>query len=309
MGSLSVTLALALTAPFAPTHTHDRYGGQESVGRRQQQQQQQQQHICCARQEALFSPGGPGFRPAGCRGTGSRRRLRQHQRAASLSFGVGREAGAPADATAAVFFNTAGSAERGPAWCLSASRSEEALLVEPERLEGRDEGEAGTAAVQQQPTVAGAAGVADGATSARTEERPPVTRKRRPPAYWASDDNLRSEVVQFWADLGVTSDKVRLKHAHFRCTRSCSLKTCFGTSATFASHTCCSLPLTSACSFVSHSICVLVPWRAENRPHLHTEAVYCCCVPPLCTRTCFSAAHAADEGLSRRSLLVALRNA
>ncbi len=217
VGSLSVTLALALTTPFAPAHTHhDRCRGHQSVGPRDGwlRLRQQHHHVCCASREALFSCEGPGFRPAGCRSmSSSRRRLRQHQqRAASLCFGVGREVGAPADATGAGFFDTAGAVGRRPDWCLSASRPKEAVLVEPERVEGRDKDEAKTAAVQQQPPVAAAPSPAgeDGDTPARAQERPPFTRKRRPPAYWTSDDNLRSEVVQFWADLGVTSNKVHM---------------------------------------------------------------------------------------------------
>lgn len=213
VGSLSVTLALALTTPFAPAHTHhDRHRGHQSVGPRDGwlRPRQQQWYVCCSSRQSLFSCEGPGLRPAGCRNMGrSRRRLRQHrQLAASLCLGVGLEVDVPADATGAGFFDTAGSAGRRPAWYLSASRPKEAVLVEPERLEGRDEDAAKTAAVQQQPPVAAAPARADGATPARAEEKPPVTRKRRPPAYWASDDNLRSEVVQFWADLGVTSNKV-----------------------------------------------------------------------------------------------------
>ncbi|CAM9953916.1 unnamed protein product [Ectocarpus sp. 6 AP-2014] len=33
-------------------------------------------------------------------------------------------------------------------------------------------------------------------------------KRRRPPAYWSNDENIRNEVVEFWADLGVTSDKI-----------------------------------------------------------------------------------------------------
>ncbi|CAN0189876.1 unnamed protein product [Scytosiphon promiscuus] len=40
------------------------------------------------------------------------------------------------------------------------------------------------------------------------EQSPSGRKRRRPPAYWSSDDNLRDEVVKFWAELGVTSTKV-----------------------------------------------------------------------------------------------------
>lgn len=35
-------------------------------------------------------------------------------------------------------------------------------------------------------------------------------KRRKPPTYWAKEDNVRREVVMFWAKLGIESDKVRV---------------------------------------------------------------------------------------------------
>ncbi|CAM9673597.1 unnamed protein product [Ectocarpus fasciculatus] len=52
-------------------------------------------------------------------------------------------------------------------------------------------------------------GAAETPAAEAEEEDGGVKRKRRrPPAYWSSDENIRNEVVEFWADLGVVSDKI-----------------------------------------------------------------------------------------------------
>ena len=34
-------------------------------------------------------------------------------------------------------------------------------------------------------------------------------KKRKPPTYWVKEDNVRAEIMMFWANLGVESNKVR----------------------------------------------------------------------------------------------------
>lgn len=73
-------------------------------------------------------------------------------------------------------------------------------MVEQEDLEGKEGGRAGAVVVQHQE---------GGDAGDSTEKGPTKRKRRRPPAYWSSDDNLRDEVAKFWSDLGITSDKVR----------------------------------------------------------------------------------------------------
>ena len=128
---------------------------------------------------------------------------------------------------------------RGVEWRLRASRvAVEDGVIERENEEEEKEEEGGgmqqvmfenhrrdvDTLLQQQGEIAAAA-LADRDTNAKqetaaatttthtptttTNTNAPITRrKRKPPAYWASEENVRKEVEMFWAKLGVKSNKV-----------------------------------------------------------------------------------------------------
>lgn len=47
-------------------------------------------------------------------------------------------------------------------------------------------------------------------SSASVESLARPIKRRKPPTYWAKEENVRREVVLFWAKLGMESDKVRI---------------------------------------------------------------------------------------------------
>lgn len=212
VGALSATLALAFTTPLAP-HTHPRHDDRchgRSGGPSNSclfRPRQPQDHACCmASREALLS-----FRDSGVRRNRSRRRTRPQGAASCLGFRGGRAAG---DAVGvADTADATGSVGNRPAWHLYASSQKEAAVVEQEGLEGEGGAGAGTEAAQQHRVGGGSdAADADSSTAAAAgaaEGAPTKRKRRRPPAYWSSDDNVREEVAKFWAELGITSDKVR----------------------------------------------------------------------------------------------------
>eukprot|EP00903_Cladosiphon_okamuranus_P006240 g6125.t1 len=99
-----------------------------------------------------------------------------------------------------------------PCLHLYASSRKEAAVVEQEELGGGEGGAASTEAAQHRRGGDGASTDDAGGRSSSpggVEEAAPTRRKRRkPPAYWSSDDNVRGEVAKFWAELGITSDKI-----------------------------------------------------------------------------------------------------
>lgn len=217
------------------------------VRSRQHNQRYNRKHSCCSSREAALSSLGFGSLAAvgGSISVASRRRpLPQQQYAAGL-FGhqlgaVGAAgmaaAGGGGGGGGACFLDTAvGSLKsvagnrRLPTSCLYASsRKEEAMVVNEEHLEAEEDT---SSAIQQQDRqqqhqhqeAAAAAAVAKTSDSNSAKENgggrasaamatatsTQKKKRRRPPTYWASDENLRKEVVKFWADLGVTSNKVR----------------------------------------------------------------------------------------------------
>lgn len=221
VGALSATLTLAFTTPTAvPRHHHHHDPCQHSSGGprssdRLRPQRQRQHHACrVSRGEPLSSPGSE--LPAAVLGVGGGRRRGRVRQRESASFGNKVDRTVVADA---LRWAVAASGSSRPEWYLCCSGAGETTAVADEeevRLEEEQEdGESTTRAFRHRDDALqrhsrrrqehGAA-----AAEAEGEEDGGVKRKRRrPPAYWSNDDNIRNEVVQFWADLGVASDKVR----------------------------------------------------------------------------------------------------
>ena len=56
--------------------------------------------------------------------------------------------------------------------------------------------------------TAATASTSTATTTATATATTTIRKKRKPPAYWASEENVRKEVEMFWAELGVVSNKV-----------------------------------------------------------------------------------------------------
>ncbi|CAB1119796.1 unnamed protein product [Ectocarpus sp. CCAP 1310/34] len=227
VGALSAALAVAFTTPPAAVprhHHHDRCphnisGGPRSSGSNRLRPQRQRQHHAChvSRGEPHSSPGSE--LPAAVLGVGGgrrRARVRQRRSASYGNTGGRTVAGAPRWAVVAPDGSR-------PEWYLCGSGSGEATAVADEeevRLEEQQEGGESTTRAfrhredsfqrhsrRRQEEEQGAAETS--AAEAKEKDGGGVKKKRRrPPAYWSNDENLRKEVVKFWADLGVASDKI-----------------------------------------------------------------------------------------------------